>query len=140
MGAASCVHPAPAMLDERTAVISGRETAQSAPADAIQKAMVLAAKITVDHGFRYFRVVGADNQFAMDASSIRPGQDVIIKVFHDGETSIRTAGIWDAETILTVGVRQMANISVPAQTAPHSVSGASPPPAGTHCTAYGCDW
>ncbi len=145
-GLVACASPAPAMRDERTAVISGRETAGDAPADAVQKALVLAAQITVDHGFRYFRIVGSANQSPTGRDlSIRPGADVIIKVFHDGETSTRIAGIWDAEALLTTGPQSLAglaNAATPMQSSPRPTANAraQPAPPAPRCTAYGCDW
>ncbi len=143
-GLVGCASPAPAMRDERTAVISGRETEGAAPADAVQKALLLAAKMTVDHGFRYFRIVGSASPFSTGGdTSIRPGADVTIKVFHDGETSTRIAGIWDAQQILTTGVPNRAALSNAAAPAPSPSGSAArmhtqaPPP---RCTAYGCDW
>ncbi|MGB8365099.1 MAG: hypothetical protein ACLQUZ_09925 [Rhizomicrobium sp.] len=143
-GLAACASPAPAMRDERTAVISGRETVGDAPADAVQKALVLAAQITVDHGFRYFRIVGSADQSPTDRA-IRPGADVTIKVFHDGETSTRVAGIWDAEALLTTGPQSLtglANAATPMQSSPPPTPNAraQPAPPVPRCTAYGCDW
>jgi hypothetical protein len=133
----ACADPAPAMRDERSAVIPGSETAGLAQSDAVRKTLVLAANVTVDHGFRYFRIAGN----ASNAALIRPGADVIINVFDDGETSTKVAGVWDAEEILEKGppnIPRSANVDVPPRRSPAAA------PASTrsapHCTAYGCDW
>lgn len=135
----ACAHPAPAMRDERTAVISGRETRGYSPSDAVQKDLVLAAKMTVDHGFRYFRIVSSHVPFGAGGdAAIQPGADVTIRVFHEGETSARVAGIWDAEAILTTGAPAGAvgAITVATPPPPRRPSGAP----ASHCTAYGCNW
>lgn len=141
LGLAACVGPAPAMRDERTAVISGRETAGYLQEAAVSKDLVLAAKMTVDHGFRYFRIAGSSQQSA--EGSIRPGMDVVITVFHEDEAIAQTAGVWDAEEILTTGVpgRAATSTAVPSVQLPRAPTGAPAPNSpAPHCTAYGCSW
>lgn len=142
-GLSGCISPAPAMRDDRTAVISGRETAGYTQDDAVRKDLVLAAKMTVDHGFRYFRIAGSSPQIANGrAEAMKPGADVVITVFHEGEANAQTAGIWDAEEILTTGVPGAVGvpISVPAQQSVPRASTGAPPPNAPRCTAYGCNW
>lgn len=142
-GLTACVNPAPAMRNERTAVISGRETAGYSQDDAVKKDLVLAAKMTVDHGFRYFRIVDPSRQNGR-TGSIRPGADVVITVFHEGEATAQTAGIWDAEEILTTGVPSGVTVPVSSPlmpSSPHTPTGAPAPNSPTpRCTAYGCNW
>lgn len=134
---AGCVHRAPALIDDRTAVVSGRETLGSTPDDAVQTDLVLAAKIAVDHGFRYFRIVSTRDPFAtVGVSEIRPGLDLTVKFFRDGETNARTPGIFDAQDVLTTGAP-----AAHANAQPHVPSPAKTPATGApRCTAYGCDW
>lgn len=141
----ACVSPAPAMRDDRTAVIAGRETAGYTQNDAVRKDLVLAAKMTVDHGFRYFRIAGSSPQIANGrAEAMKPGADVVITVFHEGEANAQTAGIWDAEEILTTGVPNVVSAAVsapPAQLSPQAATGTQAPNSPVpHCTAYGCTW
>ena len=162
VGLASCIGPAPAMRDERTAVVSGRDTTGLSTAGAIRKALLQAARITVDHGFRYFKIVeprGQDETYAHSAmalrlgsswaadgvSLIRPGADVTIKVFRSGEMAATAAGIWDAEYLLTSGVPDRAlrienpaatQLQVPSPPGTQGLPGARAP----RCTIYGCDW
>jgi len=85
----SCAHPAPVMLNGRTAVISGRQTIDDSMNDASRKVMIEAAAITLDHGYRYFEL----------ADPVRPGADVTIRVLGTGEVGAHTAGVWDADAI-----------------------------------------
>ncbi len=141
--AAACISRAPPMLDARTAVIPGRATAGYDSHAALDAVLVQAAKMTVDHGFRYFRIADSEGG---NAPSVRPGADVAIKVFRVGEVGPASPGIWDAQQILTEGVPRSAVLphsdrapleapsQAPAQ-APSSSRSKSP-----RCTAYGCDW
>ena len=87
-----CAHPAPAVFHQGTAVISGASTAHESARDARRKVFVEAAAITLDHGYRYFEIVGTPN-------AIRPGADVTIRVFGAGEAGPQKPGVWDAEAI-----------------------------------------
>jgi hypothetical protein len=96
-----CAHHAPATLHQRLTVISGKGTAQDNARDAARKVLIEAAAITLDHGYRYFELVGAP---AMSSNSsalptIRPGADVTIKVFGAGEVDPRPPVVWDAQAI-----------------------------------------
>ena len=102
------------------ATISGRETAGLSSADATRKALLEAARLTVDHGFRYFVIIRTSNPPAghsgpstsrdqsipasSAASILVPGTDVTIKTFRVGEVGRNRAGIWDAYQLLTSGV------------------------------------
>lgn len=88
------------MPHERTIVISGRSTVGESRNDVTTKMLIFAARLTLDHGFRYFRVVGSPNASTRQRTlSIFPGADVTIEVYRDGEISQRSPGIWDAENI-----------------------------------------
>jgi hypothetical protein len=96
-----CAHHAPATLHQRMTVISGKGTAQDNPEDAARKVLIEAAAITLDHGYRYFEIVGAEGMSANSSAlpTIRPGADVTIKVFGAGEVDPRPPLVWDAQAI-----------------------------------------
>src|ERR1700692_2780405 len=117
-GIAGCFAPPPARRDDGTAVISGHDTAGYSASNAVRRTLLQAARVTVDHGFRYFQIVDSRRQYAGysdrasspglgnswavgGASLINPGVDVTIRAFRSGEISTRGAGIWDAQEILT---------------------------------------
>ncbi|HWY14065.1 MAG TPA: hypothetical protein VNX86_02885 [Rhizomicrobium sp.] len=96
-----CAHHAPAVIRQRMVVISGKGTAQDNPKDAARKVLIEAAAITLDHGYRYFEIVGAEGMSANSSAlpTIRPGTDVTIKVFGAGEVDPRPPSVWDAQAI-----------------------------------------
>jgi hypothetical protein len=59
------------------------------PSDAAQTVLVEGAAITVDHGYRFFRLTGP----------IRPGVDVMIRVYGKGEIDPHAPGVYDANAI-----------------------------------------
>lgn len=97
----ACMHKAPAMYSERTAVISGRGTAGDSENDAIRKTLTKAAAMTLDHGFRYFQI----------ATPIKPGINVAINVYRDGEINPKKPGIWDAERIAQGDMGDISKLS-----------------------------
>lgn len=142
-----CMHPAPAMLTERTAIVSGRATAGLNANHATEIVLVKAAAMTLDHGFRYFQIVGSDSVIADRSGNelIRPGANVTIKVYREGEINPRTTGIVDAEEIAEHDQRHVARASAPAPAATAAPSPQTGPPAKSgmpkpHCTVYGCTW
>lgn len=141
----ACAHPLPPMQNDHTVVISGRNTAGYNAGDAAQKTLIEAARLTLDHGFRYFRIVGSSNMYSGGPPSIRPGADVTIKVYATGEINPHSPGVWDAENIgagsqsdETSSSNQPATAAVPSPSAtqPHDEK-RNPKP---HCTVYGCTW
>jgi hypothetical protein len=138
----------PDLRDDRTAIVPGRETTDLNPAEARRAALIEAARITVDHGYQYFVVLRravwtpSGSVRAGNDSAIRPGDDVTIKVFHNGEISPGTRDVFDAQRLLTNGVSQAqgaAPVYFPQPaTSPAPQQGTSRPP--PHCTAYGCSW
>ena len=135
-----CVVSKTAMLDEHTAIISSRGNAFASSADAIQKSLGEAAKTTLSRGYRYFAVVGSQDQtqrgnvmipgqttssgsmsfmgntamysgssYTTPAQSIgyvKPGVDLIIRMFSAGEIDPRASGVWDAESVLKAQATQ----------------------------------
>jgi len=118
------------------------------PAEARRAVLLEAAHVAVDNGYRYFIVLRRDVWTpsrpvrAGTDSAIQPGDDVTIKVFHDGEVSPGTRDVFDAQRVLASGASpsqsgssvyfpQPANPTTQQQGAPASTA---------HCTAYGCTW
>lgn len=131
----ACMHNAPAMRGERAAMISGRATAGYGENDAIRKTLTKAAAMTLDHGFRYFQIM----------SPIRPGVDVSIKLYRDGEIGPKTPGLWDAERVAQGDMGDITRLSeeaAPPRIAPPSATAAPAKPNGSapNCTVYGCVW
>ena len=133
------------MLDDRLAVIAGRDTVGDNINNATRKTLVKAAAMTLDHGFRYFQIVGASESARGDVSFIRPGADVTIKLYRQSEINPQRPGVWDAVSIATGKLRNDG--AAPAQTAVITAGPASAIPASTKsnaltpkCTVYGCVW
>lgn len=84
-----CVHRAPPSVHDQTAIISGHNTIHTSMADARQTVLIEAAAITVDHGYRLFKVITA----------IRPGSDVTIHVYGAGEIDPAAPNVYDAHAI-----------------------------------------
>jgi hypothetical protein len=143
-----CLHAAPPMLDAHTAEISGNATRGRNPNDATEIVLFKAAAMTLDHGFRYFRITGADSTVAGDNALIRPGANVTIRVYREGEINPRSTGIVDAEEIAQNDRRELSRVQAqsPSSAPPRSSANAAAPapmksgmPA-PHCTVYGCTW
>jgi hypothetical protein len=152
----ACMHAAPPMLTERTAVISGHLSSGRTANDATEIVLFKAAAMTLDHGFRYFQVIGSDSVFADRGGNelIRPGSNVTIRVYRPGDIDPRSTGIIDAEYIAQNDRKELSRmeentLAAPASPPP-SVPSTSEPPATTqppakptptpHCTVYGCVW
>ncbi len=135
------------LRDDRTAVIAGHETADmTSDAEAQRTVLREAAQITADHGYQYFVVVSRDvwtpsgNVHTGTGSAIRPGEDVTIKVYHDGEVPAGTRDAFNAQRILNGGAQQTSVPLFAPQPYTSTAPGASTPQATPRCTAYGCDW
>ena len=98
---AGCVHRAPLSVHDQTAMISGHNTIHVSMADARQTVLTEAASITVDHGYRLFKVM----------TPIRPGSDVTIHVYGAGEIDPAAPNVYDAHAI-AAGRMQPAEGSV----------------------------
>ncbi len=133
--------------DDGTAVVPGQDTADMENvAQARRAALLEAARIATDHGYQYFVVLSRDvwtpsgNVHAGAGSAIRPGEDVTIKLYHDGEVPAGTRDVFNAQRVLN-GVAEQATAPL---YAPPPYAGTAPAASATqstpHCTAYGCDW
>lgn len=111
LGLANCAADAPPG-DQTVIVISGQVTAGYSASEAAHRALHQAALTAVDRGFRYFEIadanrqaetVGSTNYLFPDAGlpMVAPGKDVTIRLFHDGEISANTAGVYDAQKIFS---------------------------------------
>jgi len=126
---AGCVAHETPLRSDQTATLSGRKTAGMSMADTTRTVLIDAARIAVDHGGRYFSI--------STASGLRPGTDVIVKVYQAGEVKPDARrGLWDAEKILTQGVPVTA-LNAPARPPAAALSSPQQTP---RCTAYGCVW
>jgi hypothetical protein len=90
------------MPSDHTIVISGRYTARDDPSAASRKVLVEAARLTLAHGFRYFRISGSPVTSTRHAlPSILPGANVVIEVYREGEVNPERPDVWDAEDVGT---------------------------------------
>ena len=97
-----CASHSPVWEGDRTALLSGKETAGMSQQNAVQLLLGKAARLTVDHGFRYFVVTATpspEKQVSGD-TGIRPGADITIRVFRDGEIKYPAPRVWDAFLVL----------------------------------------
>ncbi len=143
----ACMHAAPAMLNERTAVISGRETMGNSANEAIRRMLTKAAAMTLDHGFRYFQIVNSRSTYLNHdrVLPIRPGVDVTIKLYREGEISPRRPGVWDADKIAAGDMGNVAALSAGDATTPlaprsRTLVPAKPNISPLSCPDYGCTW
>jgi len=99
-----CASLAPPLQGPRTAVISGKDTAGLVQADAQEQILAKAARVTVDHGFRYFILVNtpSSTQTAIAPVALSPGASITIRLFHDGEVKPSRPGTWDAFRLLSL--------------------------------------
>jgi hypothetical protein len=141
----ACVSTAPKMLNDRLAVIAGRDSVGDNVNNATRKTLVKAATMTLDHGFRYFQIVGGPESVRGDVSFIRPGADVTIKLYRQSEINPQRPGRWDAEDIAAGKLRNYR--AMPAEASaippgpPSAISASTKSNALTpKCTVYGCVW
>ena len=134
-----CVAADTTMLDERSAIISGRGTNYTSQAQVLQKVLAEAATAAQARGYRYFVVLGTADRTTTGAtyfpgqttttgtatgscmtemfcnaqyqqqsyttpgavvSVVRPGADVGVRFYKEGEIDPNQAGVWDSVSIL----------------------------------------
>ena len=93
-----CVSHAPIWENPRGVVVSGKDMAGLTPAAAYQAMLARAARLTVDHGYRYFTVT--DPSLPAKDGTLKPGANITIRVFHEGGTRYPAPGVWDAFMLL----------------------------------------
>ena len=104
----ACVSRAPPLRGGQIGLISGRETAGLSNDAARNKVLAEAARLTVDHGLRYFILLPAPQMAASPAparpqranadTAIRPGVDVTFRVLRKEPVG---GGAWDAYRLLS---------------------------------------
>ncbi len=123
----ACAAPKSTMLAENTAAISVVGRSANDRERVIQDALAEAGKITREHGYQYFIIVRAqdasrtttallDDQTVRRSSATnlskpganyvtvtrnlmfrRPGLDITIRMFHEGEIDPRIQGVWNVD-------------------------------------------
>ena len=101
----ACVSRAPPLRGGQIGLISGRETVGLSSDAARNKVLAEAARLTVDHGLRYFILLPAPQmptsparpQRAGADTAIRPGTDVTFRVLRKEPVG---GGAWDAYGLL----------------------------------------
>ncbi|MGA7710800.1 MAG: hypothetical protein WCA81_02785 [Rhizomicrobium sp.] len=94
------------MRGDHTVVISGHKIVGS-NADAVStNALVAAARLTLDHGCRYFKILGPNNTYLRRNAplSLRPGADVTLAIYRESEINPQSPDVWDAQSIAAGGL------------------------------------
>jgi hypothetical protein len=101
MALSACAHRVPTLRNDHTAVISGKRTVGNSSREAARIILIQAARLTLDHGFRYFTIVCSPvaNSIRSGTPSIQPGADVTIRVYRQGEIDPLSPNVWDAGSI-----------------------------------------
>lgn len=98
-----CVSPAPRLQPGNIGIIAGKDTDGLNDEMARGKVLSEAARLTVDHGYRYFLILPAADLPAartnMAAVPIRAGRSVRFQILHR-TPPLRTPGVWDAYRLL----------------------------------------
>lgn len=102
----ACVSRAPPLRGGQIGLISGRETVGLSSDAARNKVLAEAARLTVDHGLRYFILLPAPQMAASPArpqragadTAIRPGVDVTFRALRKDPVG---GGAWDAYRLLS---------------------------------------
>lgn len=105
IAASGCAHRASATIRDDTTTISGHSTAERSPAEARSIVLVEAASITLDHGYRLFRI----------ETPIRPGAPVTIRLYREGEAGAGAPDVYDADAIAAGNFRSGSDSQNPPQ-------------------------
>lgn len=108
LAASACVSTDARMLDDRTAVISGRGGGTKSGAEVMQAALVEAAQQTKARGFDLFQVQSATDQtrtqlVASQVSAttvVKPGLDIVVRMYRAGELAPDAPGAYSADKVL----------------------------------------
>jgi hypothetical protein len=99
----ACVSRAPPLRGGQIGLISGRQTAGLSSDAARNKVLAEAARLTVDHGLRYFillpapQMANAPAQRTSADAAMRPGVDVSFRALRKEPVG---GGAWDAYRLL----------------------------------------
>jgi hypothetical protein len=101
---AGCAHHMPGLSANHMLMVSGRET-QSMDAPGTRRFLLArAARLTVDHGYRYFAIVNpAIASGTPDPVSLKPGGNLTIRLYRPGEARMPGYRVWDAYALLSPG-------------------------------------
>lgn len=84
---------------QRIVNISGNETAGMAPEPALRRMLVKGARISIDHGYRYFALI-RPVATATGSLILRPSSDITIRLIRENEIRYPAPGVWDAYDLL----------------------------------------
>jgi hypothetical protein len=97
-----CAHPMPRLSASHTLLVSGRETLSMIAPEARRFLLARAARLTVDHGYRFFAILEpAIASGSPDPISLRPGINLTIRLYRPGEARMPGYRVWDAYTLLS---------------------------------------
>ncbi len=110
VGLQACARHLPPLPANGMLTISGRGTEGMTQAAASQSLLAKAAKLTVDHGFRYFTLInpaaarpGNGGTPLGTPLALQPGSNITIRLFHEGDVKASAPGILDAFMLLSAG-------------------------------------
>jgi hypothetical protein len=84
---------------QRIVTISGKDTAGVSQQEILQRMLYKSARVTIDHGFRYFAIIRPLP--SPDGSiPLRPGNDLTIRILRQGETKYPAPGLLDAYSLM----------------------------------------
>ncbi|HUO02382.1 MAG TPA: hypothetical protein VMU31_06365 [Rhizomicrobium sp.] len=78
----ACAHHQPAWEPNAVITISGKPTAALSPGQSWKEMLARAARVTVAHGHRYFRLTG----FSRAGAGLAPGSDIRIVMLDEKRT------------------------------------------------------
>jgi hypothetical protein len=99
-----CAHSLPRLTASHTLLVSGRETVSMNAPNARQFLLARAARLTVDHGYRYFAIVTpAIASGAPDPIALKPGINFTIRLYRPGEAQTPGYRFWGVYLLLAPG-------------------------------------
>ena len=97
----ACVSPAPRLAAGGIGIVTAKQTAGLSDEAARREVLARAARVTIDHGYRYFILLPAANQPAArtgTAATIHAGQAQRFRIVRRAPAG---AEVWDAYRLLT---------------------------------------
>ena len=95
-GLAACMHETPVALNGRTATITVPDAGHGDTATVHQEALIKAAMVTLDHGFRYFRISAAP---PANPATARQATKFRVTVYRSAEINPLAPGVMDSDKI-----------------------------------------